>query len=94
MRRNNILKSIALSIAALAVGFFAISLPFNLFDMLTKDAMHIVFISEIVIYFAVAMVYLALVDKKKQEEIKEEKRLSERNRKIERVQREWIDIAA
>ena len=94
MKKNNILKSIALSIASLAVGFFAISFPFNLFGTLTKDAMHLVFISEIIIYFGLAMIAIVVAEKKKQQRVKNEQRHEERCRKIEQVKREWIDIAA
>ena len=92
MKRNNILKSILLSVASLAVGFLAISFPFNLFGTLTKDAMHLVFISEIVIYFGLAMILLVVSEKNKQK--RNEQRHEERCRKIEQVKREWIDIAA
>ena len=94
MKTNKIIKSIILSIASLAVGFIAISLPFNLFGTLTKDAMHLVFICEIIIYFSLAMIFLVAAEKKKQREIKNAKRHEMRSRKIEQVRREWIDIAA
>lgn len=94
MKRNSILKSIALSVASLAVGFLAISFPFNLFGTLTKDAMHLVFISEIIIYFGLAMIAIVVAEKKKQQRVKKEQRHEERCRKIEQVKREWIDIAA
>ena len=94
MKTTNILKSIALSVAALFFGFIAISLPFNLFNTLSSDAMHIVFISEIIIYFAIGMLFLVFKDKKKQEEIKMQKRHELRNQKIEQVKRDWIDVAA
>ena len=91
---NKILKSMVLTLTSVVIGFIAIALPFNLLGTLTNDAVHIVFISELVIYFIVALVFLAVSDKKKQEKIKIEKRHEQRREKIERVQREWIDIAA
>ena len=94
MKINNIIKSIALSIAALAVGFIAISLPFNLFSTLSSDAMHIIFISELILYFAIGMIFLVFKDKQKQEKVKMQKRHEQRSQKIEQVKREWIDIAA
>ena len=93
-RKNNILKSMLLTLASLTIGFAAIAFPFNLFKTLTSDAMHVIFISEIVIYFVLGLIFLALSDKRKQEKIKSERRHEERRQKIERVQREWIDIAA
>ena len=93
-RKNNILKSMLLTLASLTIGFAAIAFPFNLFKTLTSDAMHVIFISEIVIYFVLGLIFLALADKRKQEKIKRERRHEERRQKIERVQREWIDIAA
>lgn len=92
--KNTILKSIALSLSALTVGFFAISLPFNLFDSLSNEAMHIIFIAEIIIYSFIGAIFLIVKDRKKQEEIKNEKRREIRNKKVEQVKRDWIDLAA
>ncbi|MBE6741997.1 MAG: hypothetical protein E7570_06790 [Ruminococcaceae bacterium] len=93
-RKNTIIKSMLLSIASLITGFVAIALPFNLFKTLSDEAMQIVFISEIIIYFVIGMIFLAVCEKRKQEKIKNAKRHEERKCKIERVRREWIDIAA
>ncbi len=92
--KNNLLKSALLTLSSLAVGFAAIAFPFNLFSTLTSDAMHVVFISEIIIYFFVAMIFLVVADKKKQRRIKLEQRHEKRKAKIERVKTDWIDIAA
>ena len=95
MKRNNrIIKSALLTLASLIIGFIAIAVPFNLFYTLTSEAMHIVFIAEIIIYFLVSMFFLIAYDKKKQEKIKLENRHKERLQKIECVKRDWIDIAA
>ncbi|MBQ9532095.1 MAG: hypothetical protein IJR70_08480 [Eubacterium sp.] len=95
MKRNNrIIKSALLTLASLIIGFIAIAVPFNLFNTLTSEAMHIVFIAEIIIYFLVSMFFLIAYDKKKQEKIKLENRHKERLQKIECVKRDWIDIAA
>ena len=94
MKINKILKSIAISFLSLVSGYWAISFPFNLFGTLTKDAMHLVFIAEIIIYFVIAMIFLVIADKRKQEKIKFEQRHEERCRKIEQVKRDWYDIAA
>ena len=94
MKINKILKSIAISFLSLVAGYWAISFPFNLFGTLTKDAMHLVFIAEIIIYFVIAMIFLVIADKRKQEKIKFEQRHEERCRKIEQVKRDWYDIAA
>ena len=93
-RKSSTIKYLLLSLAALIIGFFAIALPFNLFSTLSANAMHIIFISEIIIYFSISMIFLAVADKKKQERIKIAKRHEERKEKIERVKRDWIDIAA
>jgi len=93
-RKNSFIKSMLLTLISLIVGFFAIALPFNLFRTLTDESMQMIFISEIVIYFAIAMLFLVFTDKKKKEKIKCEKWHEERRAKIQRVQREWIDIAA
>lgn len=94
MKGINILKSIALFTASLTVGFIAISFPFNLFNTLTADEMHIIFISEIIIYSLIGAIFLVVKDKKKQQEIKNKKRREIRKKKLEQVQRDWIDLAA
>ena len=45
------LSNAIISIAAIAVGYGAISLPFHLFGNLTGIQMRIIFIAEILIYF-------------------------------------------
>ncbi len=92
-RKNSLLRSILLTLASLTIGFIAIAFPFNLFKTLNGDAIHLVFIFEIILYFIISMIFLAVSDKRKQEKIKNERRHEERKLKIERVQREWIDIA-
>ena len=93
-RKTSFIKSILLTIASLIIGFIAIAFPFNLFSALSSEAMHIVFISEIIIYFSISMVFLALKDRKAKEKEKLEKRHQQRREKIQRVKTDWIDIAA
>ncbi|MFR5877027.1 MAG: hypothetical protein ACLUFN_11125 [Eubacterium sp.] len=88
------LKGLALSMTALIVGFFAISLPFHLFDELSQGAMSVVFIAEIIIYLAIGLGFLVIKDKKQQQKIKAEKRRIKRMQQIKEYQENWINIAA
>ena len=42
-----------ISIAAIIVGYWAMAFPFHLFSNLTGIQMRIIFIAEIIIYFAI-----------------------------------------
>ena len=77
MKKTNIsrfIKSLLLSLSALIVGFCAISFPFQLFDTLTPREMRIVFISEIVIYFATAMIFLLIKESKQEKRQKKQQK--------------------
>ena len=93
-KRSNLIKGLVLSVISLAAGFFAISLPFNLISTLSKSAMEVIFLAEIIIYFGIGMIFLVIKDKKNQQRIKDEIRHTKRKEKIEAVKRDWIDIAA
>lgn len=88
------IKGLLFTLSSLAAGFIAISLPFKLFEELSTDGMHLLFISEIIIYFVTGMVFLLIAEHKKQCKAKSKERHIERNRKIKQVQEEWMNIAA
>lgn len=87
-------KGLVLSIVSLAAGFIAITLPFGLFKSLTGEALHILFFAELTVYLVVALIFLVIIDIKKEQKQKAERRHIERCEKIKRVQKEWFDIAA
>ncbi len=87
-------KGLLLSIVSLIAGFIAITLPFGLFRSLTGDALHIFFFAELTVYLVIALIFLVITDRKKEQRKKAEKRHTERCEKIRRVQSEWFDIAA
>lgn len=87
-------KGLFLSIVSLAAGFAAITLPFGLFKDLTSEALHIMFFAELTVYLVISLIFLVIIDRKKEQKKKAEKRHTERCEKIKRVQKEWYDIAA
>lgn len=94
MKTKELLKGIIISIAAIGVGYFAISVPFNIFDSFSKSGQRLFFITEIVIYLIVSFTYLIIKDKKQQQMKKEKARHQKRLEKIQDVQENWINIAA
>lgn len=92
--KNKVLKGLLLSVLSLIAGYFAISLPFNLFGTLSSSAMHIVFITELAIYFAIGMIFLVAFEKSKEKKVKAEQRHIQRKKKIESVYNDWYNIAA
>ncbi|MGN0527941.1 MAG: hypothetical protein ACI4IE_02320 [Eubacterium sp.] len=77
MKKTNIskfIKGLLLSVSALIVGFCAISFPFHLFDTLTSREMRIIFISEIVIYFVTAMIFLLIRESKQEKRQKKQQK--------------------
>ena len=91
---KKLVKAIVLSIAALGVGYMAISLPFHLFTTLSDGLMEVVFMAELIIYAIVGALFLIVSERKKKEKIKTAERHTARREKIARVQREWYDLAA
>lgn len=89
-----LLKGLCLSLLSLIAGFAAIILPFGLLRNLTGEALHIFFFAEITVYLIISLIFLLVTDRKKDQRKKAEKRHCERCKKIERVQKEWYDIAA
>lgn len=71
---------IALSAFILAAGFFAMSLPFHLFDELTPVQMRLVWIFELAAYFIIVCVCLSAAEKRierKKSALKEKQRARE-----------------
>ena len=87
-------KAILLSVAALAAGYLAISLPFNLFNTMSDRAMQGIFLGELIIYFVISLIFLVAHQRKKEEKMKAARRHLARREKIARVQSEWYDLAA
>jgi uncharacterized membrane protein len=94
MKTNKLIKAILLSISSLIIGFIAMALPFHIFDTLSSSAMEILFITELIIYLAIGLTFLAIKDIKAQKRAKEKARHTKREREIEQVIDEWINIAA
>lgn len=88
------IKGLLLSVSSLAVGFFAISLPFHLFDELSSSAMSIVFIAELIIYLAIGLGFLVVKEKRQQKKIKAQQRHIKRQQQIKDCCENWINIAA
>ena len=91
---NRVLKGLLMSVSALAVGFLAMSLPFQLFSELSDTAMEIVFIGEIMIYLTIGMIFLIVKEKKNRQREKQNERHLKRQEKIKKVQEDWYNLAA
>ncbi len=98
MKTKELVKGLLLSAAAIIIGFVAIAFPFRLFNNLSDKGMQLLFISEIVLYFLVAMTFIAVSElKKKKARARKEKELQrrfQRRAKFEQAQREYYDLAA
>lgn len=71
---SKIIKGLIISISTLVVGFCAISLPFHLFDALTSREMRIIFISEIIIYLILSMIFLLARENKQEKKKKHQQK--------------------
>ncbi|MDE6752119.1 MAG: hypothetical protein K2J59_05045 [Eubacterium sp.] len=94
------LSNAIISIAAIAVGYGAISLPFHLFDNLTGIQMRIIFIAEILIYFAIFSAFFLIREhkencrKKEQNFQKRHNRINKRNKTVKGIRISNYDLAA
>lgn len=74
---KKLLNTLIISAAAIFVGYWAIALPFHLFETLTGMQMRILFISEILIYFLIFSAFF-IIKEAKAEKIKNARRLKEK----------------
>lgn len=82
---KSVIKGILISVISLGVGFFAISLPFQIFT-LSQQMMHIVFIGELVIYSIMGGVFLAANEKSKAKKAQKlQQKVVRQERRIEQL---------
>ena len=98
---KKLLSNAIISIAGIIVGYFAMALPFHLFSSLTGVQMRILFIAEILIYFAIFSAFFLIKEHKENCRKKEQafqkkhnKRISERNKALEGIRISNFDFAA
>ena len=89
-----VLKAIIYSVLTLAGGFAAIAVPFNLISTFKSEGLHIVFITELAIYFALGIIFLIAKEKKELKAKREKERRLERRAKFIKAQEEYYNLAA
>lgn len=94
MKIKDIIKGIIISVSAIVIGYFAVGLPLNLFNVLSKDGQRIFFIVELCLYLLIGGVFLVIQDRKEQQLTKEQIRHEKRKEKIKTVQENWYDLVA
>ena len=95
------LSNAIISIAAIIVGYGAMVLPFHIFSNLTGIQMRMIFIAEILIYFAIFSAFFLIKEykencRKKEQEFRKRhnKRINERNRAVKGISVINYDLAA
>ena len=89
---KKVISTLIISAAAILVGYGAMALPFHLFTNLTGMQMRILFVAEIIIYFAIFSAFF-LIKESKIEKRKKERALQERhNRRVSKRQNELKGI--
>ncbi|MDE6412355.1 MAG: hypothetical protein K2K42_00450 [Eubacterium sp.] len=91
------LNNTIISIAGIIVGYFAISLPFHLFDQLTGMQMRMIFVAEIIIYFAIFSAFFLIKEHKancRKKEQEYQKRRNERKQALDGIRISSFDFAA
>ena len=90
-----------ISIAGIIVGYFAISLPFHLFDQLTGIQMRMIFVAEIIIYFAIFSTFFLVKEhkencRKKESDLQKRRneRIGKRNQELDGIRISSFDFAA
>lgn len=94
MKIKDIIKGVIISVSAIIIGYFAVDLPLNLFNVLSKDGQRIFFIVELCLYLFIGGVFLVIQDRKEQQLKKEQIRHEKRKEKIKTVQENWYDLVA
>ena len=95
------LSNAIISIAGIIVGYYAMVLPFHLFNSLTGIQMRILFIAEILVYFAIFSAFFLVKEhkencRKKEQEFQKKhyERISERKKFLAELKINGIDTAA
>ncbi len=98
---KNFLNYILISISTIVVGFATISLPFRLFEDLSRSEMRIILFLELVLYLTIFAIYFIAKENKKERKIKEEKlkelhniRVLKREKELEGLNLNNIDLIA
>lgn len=94
MKTKNFIKGLLLAITSLGAGFFAIAVPFRIFDNLNETGVRVLFGVEMCVYIIVSLIFLAIQDKKNRQKKREAKRHEERQLKVKDVVDNWYNIAA
>lgn len=94
MKIKDIIKGLIISVSAIAIGYLAVGVPLNLFNILSKDGQRLFFIIEICVYLFIGAIFLVIQDKKEQQMKKEQIRHEKRKAKIKTVQKDWYDLVA
>lgn len=89
---KKIINAITISIAALLTGFGAMVLPFRLFDELTGIQMRILFIAEIIVYFAIISAFFLIRESNQEKKEKRQEMQKRHNRRTEKRLRELDGI--
>lgn len=95
------LSNIIISAAAILVGYGAMVLPFHLFSNLTGMQMRMIFIAEVLIYFAIFSAFFLIREhkesrRKKEQELQQRhnERIKKRNRAVKGIKVNHYDLAA
>lgn len=94
MKKNDVLKGVAISAISLVIGFIAISVPFKLFSELSNTQMTILFSTELAVYTILGLIFLITKELQSQKKAKVKHRLEKREAQVKKLQSEWLDLAA
>lgn len=91
---KNFLYGLFLSTISLAVCFFALAIPFQLFNEISGFGIKLLFLCEIIVYSVIALICLVIKDKSNQKKERHRQKQMKREEKIKKLQEEWLNIAA
>ena len=94
MNIKKIIKGLLISIITLAVGYFAIAVPFDLVSSASSLSAGIIFAVELGIYLFVGAVFIIVTDRKEEKARKEKARQYKRIEKRKQAQEEYYSLAA
>ena len=94
MNIKKIIKGLLISVVTLAVGYFAVALPFNLVSSASSLSAGIIFAIELGIYLFVGAVFIIVLDRKEEKAKKEKMRQCKRTEKRKQAQEEYYSLAA
>lgn len=86
------LSTIIISAAAIIAGYYLMTIPFHLFDSLSRIQMRMLFAGEILVYFAIFSAFFIIKEAKEQNAEKNRRRKERHSKRVSQMADEFSEL--